>query len=256
MNSIYGKLAPIYDEVMHDVDYEEWADFIDLVIQYHRQDTISILELACGTGSLSLLLDELDCYEITASDASADMIKVAGMKGEEAHADVTWRQIDFLNINLDEKYDAILILFDSINYLTEQQQIEELFRQVRKVIKPNGIFIFDFTTPVYSQIVVNLLNEDRVTSNGYRYIRESSYNAQRRLHENHFTIQKLNQENSQVVSESEETHIQKIYTLREIQDIVSRSEFSILNAYQDFEMIAAGDKSGRVTMVLKCQETR
>ncbi|MEX1121583.1 MAG: class I SAM-dependent methyltransferase, partial [Balneolales bacterium] len=252
---IYKKLAPIYDEVMFDVDYEEWADFIDEIIQYHRHDTISILELACGTGSVALLLDELDCYEITASDASADMIQVAEKKGKEANADVKWKQVDFLNINLTERYDAIIILFDSINYLTKPEQIEELLRQVGKVLKPQGIFIFDFTTPVYSQTIVSLLNEDRLTKNGYRYIRESSYDRERRLHQNKFTIQKLSQDKKQVISESQETHIQKIYTLREIQDIVSRSKFSILGAYQDFEMIAAGDKSGRVTMVTKCQET-
>lgn len=256
MRPVYEKLAPIYDEVMYDVDYEEWADFIDTVIQHHRNETATVLELACGTGSLSLLLDELDCYEITATDASADMLKVARIKAGEANAGIKWKQIDFLDIRLEEEYDAVLILFDSINYLTETAQIEKLLQQVRKVIKPDGIFIFDFTTPGYSKTIVSLLNEDRITENGYRYIRESSYDDRRRLHKNDFTIRKLDNDRKRVISECRETHIQKIYSLCEIQDIVSRSEFSILTSYQDFEMIEAGEKSGRVTMVLKCRETQ
>ncbi|MEX2641322.1 MAG: class I SAM-dependent methyltransferase [Balneolales bacterium] len=256
MTNIYGNLAPIYDEVMFDVDYEEWADFIDDIIQVHRHEAVSVLELACGTGTLALLLDELDCYSITASDRSADMLEVARKKGLEASADVAWKQFSFLDIPLEETFDVILLLFDSVNYLTEAGQIEELLRQVHKVTGSNGIFIFDFTTPVYSQTIVSLLNEDRITENGYRYIRKSSYDPSTRLHQNDFTIQKLNAGRKDVVSESHETHIQKIYTLKEIEDAISKSEFSILAAYEDFEMIQADEKSGRVTMVLKCQETR
>ncbi|MEX2632892.1 MAG: class I SAM-dependent methyltransferase [Balneolales bacterium] len=255
MNTIYGKLAPIYDEVMFDVDYEQWADFIDAIIQFHRHDTVTVLELACGTGTLSMLLDELDCYKITATDSSQDMLNEARRKAESAHSDIKWTQVDFLDINLDEKFDAVLLLFDSVNYLTEINQIELMLSEVRKVIKPEGIFIFDFTTPIYSQTIVGLLNEDRITKNGFHYIRDSSYDSENRLHRNDFTIQKLGA-NSKVLSESRESHIQKIYSLDEIEDVVSRSEFSILSAYEDFEMKKANHKSGRVTMVLKCQQTQ
>ena len=51
---IYTHLAKVYDEVMKDIDYEDWADFIDEIIQNHNDEAKTILELACGTGSLAI----------------------------------------------------------------------------------------------------------------------------------------------------------------------------------------------------------
>ena len=79
----YSKLAEIYDILMENVDYDVWADFIDEVIQVHHPDPGKILELACGTGSLSLSLDKLGVYDIVATDKSRPMVQKAQSKGEE-----------------------------------------------------------------------------------------------------------------------------------------------------------------------------
>lgn len=71
----YSALAEIYDAVMEDVDYDIWADFIDEVIQVHHPNPVTILELACGTASLSFSLEKLGCYDITATDKSEAMIQ-------------------------------------------------------------------------------------------------------------------------------------------------------------------------------------
>ena len=57
----YTVLADIYDRVMSDVDYETWADYIDEIILEHRPEAENLLELACGTGTIALSLEELDC---------------------------------------------------------------------------------------------------------------------------------------------------------------------------------------------------
>ena len=62
---IYSKLAQLYDTLMSDVDYESWADYIDEIMQTHHPDPIEIMEVACGTGSITLSLAELECYKIT-----------------------------------------------------------------------------------------------------------------------------------------------------------------------------------------------
>jgi len=113
----YSTLAEIYDHIMENVDYDVWADFIDEIIQVHHPDPRSILELACGTGSLSLSLYELMCYEIVGTDKSPAMITKAQRKNQDLAASVEFKEMDFLDISLNRKFDAVVSIFDSINYL-------------------------------------------------------------------------------------------------------------------------------------------
>ena len=78
--NIYKSLASIYDELMKDISYEDWSDFIDEVIQTHNDEAVSLLELGCGTGTFALSIDELDVYDITATDVSESMLEVAKTK--------------------------------------------------------------------------------------------------------------------------------------------------------------------------------
>jgi ubiquinone/menaquinone biosynthesis C-methylase UbiE len=95
----YSKLASIYDTVMEDVNYDLWADFIDALILQHHPNPQTILELACGTGSLSLSLDELECYDIVGTDKSHQMIVEARKKNQSRRCSVEFKVMDFLNIN-------------------------------------------------------------------------------------------------------------------------------------------------------------
>jgi ubiquinone/menaquinone biosynthesis C-methylase UbiE len=70
----YSALAQIYDDVMVEVDYETWTDYIDEIIYQYHPEAQSVLELACGTGTMALSLEELAAYKITATDGSPEMI--------------------------------------------------------------------------------------------------------------------------------------------------------------------------------------
>jgi 2-polyprenyl-3-methyl-5-hydroxy-6-metoxy-1,4-benzoquinol methylase len=111
----YEALAYIYDEVMQDIDYDDWADYIDEIIQEHHPDAVSILELACGTGRLALSLDELDCYDITATDKSETMLNVGKLKAEYKKSGIRWQVVDYFNITMPERFDVVMTLFDSLN---------------------------------------------------------------------------------------------------------------------------------------------
>lgn len=257
VHSEYSKLAEIYDEVMSEVDYEVWADFIDELIQIHHPDPRSILELACGTGSLSLSLDELLCYDILATDKSSDMIRKAREKAKKKDASLSFRTMDFLEINTDKKFDVVISVFDSINYLRESHQILTLFTQVQPVLKKNGIFIFDFTTPKNSiQAIEFLNNEEGYTDNNFRYFRKSRYDARNKIHYNDFSIEKLAPDQETVRNEYREEHKQRIYTLDEMKEIIGESSFEIIAQYDGFDLTDADENSLRITMVLKCPTTQ
>lgn len=248
----YSILAEIYDDVMSDVDYETWTDYIDEIILQHNPEATDVLELACGTGTMALSLEELDCYNITATDLSGHMIQVAREKGDHVSSKVRFLSMDFLNINLDEKFDVVFMVFDSINYLHDPADIIDLHHQVKQILKPGGIFVFDFTTPRNSRTAIKYLNnEKKEIAPNLRYERISSYDPINRIHKNKFLIQKMDSLDNEVLDNFHEVHEQKIYTLSEMEKIIKKTDFIILMSYDGFELKPAHSKSLRITMVLQ-----
>lgn len=248
---IYEQLAHIYDDLMSDISYEDWSDFIDEVIQTHFEDAETILELGCGTGTFALSLDELDVYEITATDFSDHMLDIAKTKADIANSNISFKNVDFKNIKKDEDdtYDAILLLFDSINYVHNEEELLQVFKEVEKVMHEDSIFIFDFTTPTNSVNAQETLDEEGV-SGTFRYKRENRYLPSERLHYNEFIIEELDDE-GEVISKYKEVHRQKIFTLSEIEACVKKAGFTKLAAYEGFDLVEANEKSDRITMVIK-----
>lgn len=253
---IYSVLAHIYDTLMHDVDYELWADYIDELIQMHAPDAEHLLELACGTGSVALSLSELGYYNITATDASETMIEKARVKNSKAGSPVRFKTADFLNLNLSETYDLIFLIFDSINYLHSEEEILELHDEVRKVLKPGGLFIFDFTTPRNSRQAVRYLNnEEGISPDNYRFFRTSHFNAKDNIHTNEFEIEKLDTGRDRIEKTFVEVHQQKIYTFDQMAAMIKKTGFSVLEYYDDFRFEPANKNSLRITVVSQWQKT-
>lgn len=248
----YSVLADIYDIVMSDVDYETWADYIDEIILIHQPTARGLLELACGTGTIALSLEELDCYEITATDGSPDMIRIAKKKADHTDSQIDFHTMNFLDLSFDKKFDVVYMVFDSINYLHTKEEILQLHQQVKQLLKPGGIFIYDFTTPRNSRNAIRFLNNESKNINGQiRYRRGSSFNAKERIHTNLFHIEKLDENSGEVIEKFEEQHQQKIYTFEEIKKIVSQTDFKIVQTYDGFELKPAHRNSLRITMVLQ-----
>lgn len=252
LNPPYTSLADIYDVVMSDVDYETWADYIDEIIITHNPGASQLLELACGTGTIALSLEELDCYNITATDGSDDMIRVAKKKGASVNSEIQFEVMDFNNIKNDHLYDVVYLIFDSINYLKEENQILKLHHDVKNILAPSGIFIYDFTTPRNSRKAVKYLDNDfHSIGNSFRYQRESSYDAKNQIHTNIFQIEQLKKKGETVTDIFKEIHRQKIYTQEYIRSLIEKTEFTILEAYDGFQLLPAHKNSLRITMVLQ-----
>jgi SAM-dependent methyltransferase len=254
---IYSALAHVYDTLMSDVDYEAWADYIDEIIQFHAPDASEILELACGTGSVAIHLDELGYYIITATDASPEMIQMAKKKAEGIEARVRFETQDFLDIRLKKKYDLVFLVFDSINYLHTEHEILRLHKEVSKVLKPGGHFIFDFTTPRNSRQAIRYLhNEEGTSPDNFRFFRTSTFDAINNIHTNEFEIEKLSVDHTTVQKTFTEVHKQKIYTYEQMMQILGKTQFKIIEAYDGFNFRKANKKSLRVTIVSQWQTTQ
>ena len=247
----YSILAYIYDEVMHDVDYITWTDYIDEIIMEPHPRAQNLLELACGTGTMAISMEEFGYNRIVATDLAPKMIERATQKGKEAGSKVEFKTRDFLDLNLDETFDVAYMVFDSLNYLHESADILKLHAEVKKILNPGGLFIYDFTTPRNSRKAIKYLNNDEATvDDRYHYFRSSSYDGQNQIHTNRFEIQPLSGNRNSEGETFIEEHQQRIYTYYEVKEIIDQTDFKILKAYDGFDLKPAHKKSLRITMVL------
>lgn len=248
--NIYKVLSYIYDDLMSDINYDEWADFIDEVIQTHHENGVSLLELGCGTGTFALSLEEFDYYDITASDFSEEMLELAKTKSVFKQSSVQWRKIDFYDLPSDlGTFDIIVMLFDTMNYVQSGTEITALLKNLRSHLNRNGIIIFDFTTPRNSIEAEVDLNEEGAR-HGFHYVRKSFYLKSERIHYNEFEIEQIDDE-GEVVDTFSEIHRQKIYTLQEMKEYIQNANFDFLAAYEGFDLVDANDNSDRITMVIQ-----
>ena len=134
----YASFAAFYDAVQG--DRADDADYARSLLERYHPDARSVLELACGTGSILARLQP--DYEVAGVDLSAEMLEVARAKlpgVELVHADMT-------EIRLGRRFDAVLCLYDSINHLLRYAQWEAVFDRAREHLTEDGVFVFDMNT--------------------------------------------------------------------------------------------------------------
>ncbi|MDU3828433.1 MAG: class I SAM-dependent methyltransferase, partial [Peptostreptococcus sp.] len=141
----YGNFAYIYDQLMDDVDYEAWVEHIEKLIAISGANVKNILELACGTGNITLPLARKE-YDIAGLDISEEMLDVAREKSELENIPLVLLQQDMTQLDFDlYDLDCILCACDGINYITDLEDVKNLFGKVYELLKKEGIFIFDIS---------------------------------------------------------------------------------------------------------------
>ncbi|HDY87814.1 MAG TPA: class I SAM-dependent methyltransferase [bacterium] len=238
----YAKLAEIYDRVMNHVNYDEWAQYISSIFNRFGIKVKNILEIACGTGSLALLLQRHG-YNITGMDLSPDMLKVAESKFKQNGLPLHFFAADMTSIPMKKEFDAVLCMYDSINYLKDPAEFKKAVEEISKVTKYGSLFIFDVCTLKNSQIFFshNSISEDL---SGIKYERKCCFNETKRIQENFFIIE---QNGERFI----ETHFQKIYMLEEIIDMISYSSFDIIGIFDDMSFSSGSEDSERVHFILQ-----
>lgn len=144
--SAYGALASVYDRLTGDVNYERRADYIEKLFRLSRIPVHTVLDLACGTGTMTNIFTERG-YELIAVDGSADMLSEA----REKAADLQGEPPVFLNqsmpkLDLYGTVDAAICCLDSINYLTNPKDVQRTLQRLRLFIEPGGILVFDINS--------------------------------------------------------------------------------------------------------------
>ena len=143
----YGSFYWYYDRLTENVDYPARAAYFDQLVQKWVQRPVELLlDLACGTGSLSLELYKLG-YDVIGVDGSDEMLSVAIEKKYDNKADIMFLSKDMDKLDLYGTIDVTVCALDSINHITDPKVVQKVFDRVSLFTAPGGIFIFDVNTP-------------------------------------------------------------------------------------------------------------
>ena len=142
----YEFLAGCYDQLTTDVGYERWADYLEKQFARCGRPVHTVLDLACGTGSLTRAL-ALRGYEMIGVDRSADMLAQAAEKCGDLPQPPLFLCQSMEKLDLYGTVDACVCCLDSVNYVTRPELLARAFGRVRLFLEPGGLFVFDVNTP-------------------------------------------------------------------------------------------------------------
>ncbi len=143
--SSYSIFAHFYDRLTENVDYEVRSNYISDFFKTNKIATGTILDLACGTCSMSLPFVK-NGFRLIGIDVSEEMLSAASEKLLRLSDNFSLVKADMTNFCLSEKADGCICTLDSINHLTDEKDVEACFQNVYHSLKKDGLFVFDVNT--------------------------------------------------------------------------------------------------------------
>ena len=247
----YTSFAEVYDQFMDNVPYREWADFLQEILQKEGINDGLVLDLGCGTGSMTEELAGRG-YDIIGVDNSEDMLEIAMEKRQESGHDILYLLQDMQEFELYGTVRAVVSACDSVNYVTEKEELEQVFRLVNNYLDPGGIFVFDFNTEYkYREVLGDrTIAENREDSS---FIWDNYYYEEEHMNEYELTLFIQEADQKELYHKYQETHFQRAYTLEEIRELLEKSGLRFVAAYEDYTKKAPGKGSERICVVAREQ---
>jgi len=236
----YGTLASSYDRLTNDVDYQAVVDFYMEILEKEKISPRTAVDLACGTGSVSLLLAGKG-IQVTGVDMSEEMLCVAAQKAQEAGRTPFFVRQMLQELSLPRGVDLAVCALDSLNYITDPADCELAIQRVYKALNPGGCFIFDVNTPqklraMDSQV---FLDED-----------EDVYCVWRGEFDEKTNIcsygMDLFQRRGDIWERSFEEHCEYAYSQQQLTEYLRNAGFTSIAVYADRSMETPGPDEQRV----------
>ena len=231
--SSYDFLAGCYDRLTYDVDYGAWADYIEKHFKKRGLPGNTVLDLACGTGSLTFELAQRG-YEMIGVDLSPDMLAQAAEKNREVDGIAPIFLCQSMDkLDLYGTIDACVCCLDSVNYVTDPKKLRRAFERVHLFLMPGGLFLFDINTPAKLEGLDGQVFLDE-TEDTYCVWR-AEYSPRRRVCSYFMDIFCLD-EDSGLWDRGEELHEEYAYTPEELVEYLQQAGFRDIRQYGNLKM--------------------
>ena len=241
----YNSFASVYDELTKNVDYKGRAEYIaEILKKYNIKDGL-LLDLACGTGSLSIELSKLG-FEVIGTDASFDMLSEAQNKAAESGENIMFLCQRMEETDLYGSVRAIVCALDSINHVTDYNLVKKTFKNLKNFLDTDGIIIFDANTVYKHQNVLGnnifIYDEKNVFCTWRNTLLEDEKTVNINLD---FFVK-----NGEDYIRLGESFKEKAYTDEELTLAVEEAGFKVLSRYSESTFETPEDKTERVTYIV------
>jgi len=228
MNESYTAFAPFYDEFMDNVPYEEWAGFIINYLKNSKINNGLVLDLGCGSGIMTRLLAEAG-YDMIGVDSSFEMLQLAKEKSSED--EILYLCQDMREFELYGTVAAVVSVCDSINYITEEEELLTVFKLVNNYLEAGGLFLFDVNSPFkFRELLAdNTIAEDREDK---AFIWDNYFDEESGINEYALSLF-VKKENGDYARYCE-LHYEKCYELEVLKQLLEKAGMEFVAAYADY----------------------
>ncbi|HHX29303.1 MAG: class I SAM-dependent DNA methyltransferase [Bacillota bacterium] len=241
----YIHFADIYDQVMADVPYRRWLDYIQSVWSFLGFSPVTVLDLACGTGNMTLEL-ALRGYDVMGVDSSATMLAVAQRKFQAHGLKGEFLQSDMRDFTIGKEVDAVVSVFDSLNYLLEPSDVKKTFACVAQCLRVGGVFLFDVNTPERLAIIPK--ETHIMEGSDYYLVWSDSYDCSRewwRVKLTGFI------KDAGAWRRFDEIHRERAFPLDSLSEWLTGAGFEVMAVYDSLSFRPAGDSTSRAYFVAR-----
>lgn len=225
-------MAKLYDKLMDDAPYDQWAIITKEILKQSSIPVKQIVDLGCGTGQITTRLAK-DGYQMTGVDYSIDMLSYAEQRAGEEKLSIQWIHQDLRAIEGITQKDAVVSYCDVINYITTIEELHKVFANVADMLNDNGVFIFDVHS--LHHVEHDLVNqtfatvEDDASSIWFCSPGEETGEM---FHDLTFFVST----DGQSFSRFDEYHHQKTFSVEVYRKILEQYGLQIRNIYGDFSL--------------------
>ena len=244
----YTSFARVYDMFMDNVPYEVWGRYIVEKLRANGIDSGYVVDLGCGTGKLTTLLADAG-YDMVGVDNSAEMLEIAGERQEEEERnDILYLLQDMREFELYGTVGAVFSICDSLNYITEPEELKQVFRWVNNYLDPGGLFIFDMNTiHKYRDVIGDTtIAEDREDGS---FIWENSYDRENAL--NVYELALFLPREDGLYEKCEEEHVQKAYSIEAIKAMIVKAGMELVAVCDAYTHNPGDENCERLTFVAR-----
>ena len=241
----YTSFASVYDLFMDNVPYEEWCAFLCKILAQHGITDGPVLDLGCGTGKMTRLMSEQG-YDMTGIDNAAEMLQIAAM--EPGEVPILYLLQDMQDLELDGCVRAVYSVCDCVNYVLDEEELQQAFSRVHEYLEENGVFIFDVNTSYkYTKLLAeNTFAESRDEGS---FIWDNYYDEEERINEYDLTL--FIPEGDELYRRYTETHYQRNYETETLLKLLKNAGFIDIFVYDDYTDAPLCETSERAVFVAK-----
>ena len=243
---MYDDFAMVYDELMKEIDYNQWTDYLFRLFLNSPKPIHTVLEFGCGTGNITCGLAQKG-YEITAVDLSESMLTMADEKIEKLGLDnVRLFKGDMSNFAIGEEFDAVICCCDSVNYLPDMESFANFIECSINALKPGGLLTFDMNTSskfkdvIKDQTFVYDLDDVFCVWENDAHIEEGRMD---------YVLNFFVEQENGLYERFEETQSQYIYSAEQIYQLLKRPDLKNQKVYGFGTFLNGGNDHSRIQFV-------